>query len=149
MTVILNPAHDAVPSDDAVLHIIQVPLLFPDLPPDAGLHAVQVLLTEEVQTAPGEVLPPPGGGGGVGEVPGVLPAARAEDQTQSRARLPNLPEARQVFPVPLRILQDQGAALRVNGGEGIVNLVMLTFNPTRVLKAQLPADGIILEGHGS
>ena len=43
MTVILNPAHDAVPSDDAVLHIIQVPLLFPDLPPDAGLHAVQVL----------------------------------------------------------------------------------------------------------
>lgn len=30
-----------------------------------------------------------------------------------------------------------------------LNLVMLTFNPTRVLKAQLPADGIILEGHGS
>ena len=86
------------------------------------IDAVQAMGGQELRAAPGEGLPPGGGGGHVGEVGGVVPAPHRQHELQVGVLLPQRPEGGEILPVLLGVVQYQGAGVRVDAGEGVVDV---------------------------
>ena len=86
------------------------------------VDAVQAVGGQELRAAPGEGLPPGGGGGHIGEVGGVVPPAHRQHELQVRMLFPQRPEGGEILSVLFGVIQDQGAGVRVDAGEGVVDV---------------------------